>query len=364
MMSSFKKKCDDSARALQKTGNLIMALLDSQKNPEFCDIKIKTNDGEIAASKFILSIRSEYFRVMFSNNFVESSSGTVKMPYPRAVVDKVIRYLYTGQMEFKDPNLERLLDVLDLLRMMNLSEEFKQLERYTSDLIYKGKFRLSSCLRNLDKSSKMRMEQVGETLINYLRWIGNLNELCQMPEVCVLSEAMIIMLLQKKDDPDDHEEEVVDEDSDDDEKEEEQKEKRRRRQTILRFKIFTKWLSTNPMATDKKAKAFEMFNLDHFTVNDLLSMRVRDSDLRSDKIIVKIEQLLEGQEKILDDKQRDLKKKKRQLEEIKLKEREALSGKDQDSNKPMKEKKSEEEEDLKRKRKLEDPTSEGKISKL
>ena len=228
-------KKEESAHALKNTNQFTKALLSSRNKPEFCDIKIKTNDGEIAASKFILTIRSEYFRLMFSNNFVESSSGTVKLPYSKFVVDKVIIYLYTGEMVFRDPKLRVLLNVLDLLRMMNLSEEFKQLERYTSDLIFRGKLPLSDCLKNLDKSAKMRMEKVGENLMKHLR--NSMDELCKMEDVGVLSEAMIFKLLQEEEDDGD---ETSDEEYTEEGLKERQEERaeERKAKTLFRFQIF------------------------------------------------------------------------------------------------------------------------------
>ena len=356
-LNYYARQMKKEESALKNTDKLTKTLLNSRNKPEFCDLKIKTNDGEIAASKFILSLRSEYFRVMFSSNFVESSSGTIKLPYSKVVVNKVIIYLYTGEMVFKDPKLGDLLDVLDLLRMMNLSEEFKQLERYASDSIFNRKFSLSDCLKNLDKSSNMRMEFVGKKMMDHLRC--NLDKLSLMKDVVgigILSEAMIIKLLEDGDDGDD---EYSDEEYDEEyQKEiEEEKKMREREKTLFRFKIFAKWLSTNPMAAEEKAKALEMFDFDNFTIENLAST-VRESGLYpSDKII-------ERMERVLDEKQQDLEIRKKQLEDIKQEKKEALSGKDQDVNKPMKEKNSEEEEDLNRKRKLEVPTPEGKISKL
>ena len=109
-------------------------LLDSLGKEEYCDIKIEALDGEIAASKLILSIRSEYFSRMFSpnSNFVENSTGRVKLPYPLVVVERLIAYLYSGEIDGFEPmdgkiwNLGKVLDLMELLNMMNLSEEFEE----------------------------------------------------------------------------------------------------------------------------------------------------------------------------------------------------------------------------------------------
>ena len=99
-------------------------------DPEYCDVTIVASDGEIPANKVILGMRSQYFRSMFSNNnnFVESQENKVKMPYTKAVLEKVVIYLYSGKMKYDDVDLRSQLDLLELLNMMNLSSEFSTVE--------------------------------------------------------------------------------------------------------------------------------------------------------------------------------------------------------------------------------------------
>ena len=73
------------------------AFLASLEKPEFCDIKIEVSGGELAANKTILSITCEFFHQMFNNNLLESSTSCIKLPYQKAVVEKVIIYLYSGE---------------------------------------------------------------------------------------------------------------------------------------------------------------------------------------------------------------------------------------------------------------------------
>ena len=227
---------------------------------------------------------------------------------------------------------------------MNLSEDFEQIESYLADSIKKDHFSIEDCVNNLDKSYNIRMEEVGEALIAYLR--ENLDQLSEMEEVGVLSEALIIKLLQEEDDVDDEEE-----DSDD----EVEKKEKERQQTVFRFKIFLKWLSTNSIAPEKKAKAIEMFDFDHFSAKDLAST-VRKSGLYSgDKIIERMGQLS-------DEKQRGLEYMKEQLDDLEQEKKESLSVKDKEMNKLRKEKKSLEEA-LNRKRKIEEPTKRKKFFK-
>ena len=84
-------------------------LVSHMKDLEFNDVKIKASDGEVPANKTILSMQSEYFRRMFSANFVESSTGIVKLPYPKVVIETVVFYLYSGEMDCDNMSLRSLL---------------------------------------------------------------------------------------------------------------------------------------------------------------------------------------------------------------------------------------------------------------
>ena len=103
-------------------------------------------------------------------------------------------------------------------------------------------------------------------------------------------------------------------------------EEKERQQTIFRFKIFVKWLSTNPMTPVEKAKAIDMFDFYHFTAEDLASS-VWESGLYSgDKIIERMKQ-------ISDEKQRGIEYMKEQLDDLEQEKKEALSEKDREINK-------------------------------
>ena len=241
--------------------------LDILDDPEFFDVKIICSDGEMQANKTILSIGSSYFRSMFSsnNNFVESSSKTVKLPYSREVVKRVVLYIYTGKLNGEDLALRSLLDLMELLNMMNFPMEFSKVQKFITTKIKNGNFPLSDCLKGLDDSSKMGLKTVGETLLSYLG--GNFSTISQFDEVKSLSEPMFIRLLQEKCED--------------------------RSQTILRFQTFVMWLTDNSMEDAVKSEVLESFDLSDFTFKELTS-DVRKSGLFDvDKIIERMEELYE-----------------------------------------------------------------------
>ena len=144
----------------------------------------------------------------------------------------------------------------------------------------------------------MGMTEIVDAVMSSLR--GNLRFFCDMEEVGGLSEDLIIKLLVMNDELEDVTCGLDDSDEEKDEDEE---------NTILRFRVFVKWLAVNSMAADKKAETLALFDFDDFTIRQLGSV-VKDSGLYSkDKIIRRMEELYEEQEEELE----TLKRKNRSL---------------------------------------------------
>ena len=228
---------------------------------------------------------------MFSkdNNFVESSTGQCKLPYPKAVVKKVVLYLYTGMMDVDELALGQLLDLMELLNMMNLTEEFNLVESYSLGKIENCELPFSDCLKNLEKCSKMRMETLGEKLITHLGkyhlyWF-------QQEEIGVLSETMMMRLLQETS----------------------------LSPIIRRFQTFVTWLSANSLDDDKKKKVLETFDFKLFSAAQLASV-VRTSRLySSDKIIARMDQLCRENEEEIVSLEVQLKDKDEEICQLELK---------------------------------------------
>ena len=71
------------------------------------------------------------------------------------VLEKVLVYLYSGEMDVEDLNLGALMDLLDLLNLMNLSMEFSSAQDFTFKKIRSGLFPYSDCLKCLAYDSKL-----------------------------------------------------------------------------------------------------------------------------------------------------------------------------------------------------------------
>ena len=137
---------------IKDTNQLSKDLLAHLQDEEFNDVKIEASDGEVPVNRTIISMRFEYFRCMFStnNNFVESSTGHVKLPYSKVVVEKVVTYLYSGEMDCAEMDLRSLMDILELLNLMNLPDKYSIVEAFTLENITEENYPFTDCLKCLN----------------------------------------------------------------------------------------------------------------------------------------------------------------------------------------------------------------------
>jgi len=91
------------------------------------DVKIRLCDGQISANKDILMSRSEYFATMFSNSrFIEGETSSVDMSHcSKAVMEKIIKFFFSGTVKFYDLSLTQLLELSHMTEMM-LLDKFKE----------------------------------------------------------------------------------------------------------------------------------------------------------------------------------------------------------------------------------------------
>ena len=85
------------------------------------------------ANKDVLIARSSYFSSMLKddNNYVESQSGVINLNYvKKAVMQGIICYLFTGQIDFKTFTIEQLVEMMTHTRMMSIDRLFLGIEKY------------------------------------------------------------------------------------------------------------------------------------------------------------------------------------------------------------------------------------------
>ena len=94
-MSKFRFK-DKSLHIMDNNKEFVEDILKMIQIGSLNDIKIKLSDGEIVANKDILMARSEYFKTMFNNKFIESQTNCVDMRHcSKVIMDKIVNYFFS-----------------------------------------------------------------------------------------------------------------------------------------------------------------------------------------------------------------------------------------------------------------------------
>ena len=132
-----KKEEKRETHILDGREKFVEDILKHFKNGSFSDVRIILEDGEILANKDVLCSRCEYFATMFSNNkvkFIEGETNSVDMSHcSKDIMDKIINYLFSGEMKFNDLNLEQLLKLMNMASLMLLDDVFVNAKTSLSD---------------------------------------------------------------------------------------------------------------------------------------------------------------------------------------------------------------------------------------
>ena len=89
------------------------------------DVTIVLQDGEIQASRKLLTQRSDYFSTMFNGNFKESSSREVKIPCRKVIMEKVLDYLFIDCLDISDMSLEDKMEMRIICDMILVPDQDK-----------------------------------------------------------------------------------------------------------------------------------------------------------------------------------------------------------------------------------------------
>ena len=107
------------------------------QNEAFNDVTIVLNNGELKANKVILCATSKFFYEAFhvKSDSKALSTSSVKVNATKEAMEMVLKYLYTGKMKFDDLNFREYLDLLSLLRAMEMNEVFIKIQHHVIDKI-------------------------------------------------------------------------------------------------------------------------------------------------------------------------------------------------------------------------------------
>ena len=93
------------------------------------DVRIILSDGEITANRDVLAARSEYFAAQFrwKEETKDDSDSTEITDCCKEVMERIIKYLFTGSIKFKDLGLMQLLELVNQVRKLLLKGDLQGL---------------------------------------------------------------------------------------------------------------------------------------------------------------------------------------------------------------------------------------------
>ena len=300
---------DPAIQNLDDKSKLAEDLLKMLKDGTSNDVKIVLEDGEIRANKDILMARSDYFATMLSNeNFVEGRDNCVdirKWSVTKKVMEKVINYLFSGEMKMYDLSLIDLLKLMHAADIMLLKDIAEKVKTFTSTL-FDWDYPMDCCFLPDYIKCLMYAEQhqlgydIKESIIELLA--NNLDEVSHIPEVVIDSEAF-------KDLPQTLVKDILTEAYDED--------------ISTVFDAFVFWLDGNECSEDDKRQILDkciFFNL--FTLDELLGKVKKTGLYTEERIDARIKVMFQEKDTMLTRKceqVRQLHKKTRKLSDEKKK---------------------------------------------
>ena len=180
------------------------------------------------------------------------------MPYRKVVFDKVVWFLYTGNLEFRDLSLTDLLQLEYVLNLMLLETASEGTSEYLKQSSQNGGLTLVETIKALDLTYEYGLETSKLNLLNFLR--DNLSETSELPEFLELPSKILKDLLLVK---------TTEADSYD------------------RLKALQTWRQEEGNDLDSREISLirDSLDLKHFTSQDLVGI-VRKSDLFPQDLII------------------------------------------------------------------------------
>jgi len=299
--------------ALNREEKLLEKIFKLMARSSFNDLRIKLKNGvQLDANKVILAAMSPFVdqklnEKITSDQFLEIE---IDIMCSKEILELVIKFFYTGKMNFDSLVLRELLDILYLLRLFEV-EEFTEIEKFTSRQIEEGEFILAELLKLSSVAEAYNLDAIVSSMISCLK--QNISDVSELPEVSYISSKFLEDLINLNDEVNQDDGELH----------------------STKFEIVTSWLRSNTISDELKIKLHSIFDLRKFT-NQQLTSTVRDSKLFSDSsildalsnLILDLEKNLEEKTKsfnidldwknfVIGDRDRTIKSLERELETLK-----------------------------------------------
>jgi len=236
----------------------------------FNDVRIRLSNGvQVEANKVILAAMSTFFCKEIQENVTNTYDGkfleiNVDISCAKEMLDLVIKYFYTGKVNYASLSLKDLLDLIHLLVFLQMEVLATLVEKFVMNKIRKGGFLLEKLLILSSTAEAFEFKAIVSTMVSYFSL--NINQVSELPEVKYISYEILEKLLKEAEDL----EGIV------------QKEV-----FFPKFQTVRSWIAGNDVNDEVRMKLISMFDLKNFTVQRLTSA-VRESKLFSESSILDV----------------------------------------------------------------------------
>ena len=137
------------------------------------DVRIILSDGEITANKDVLAARCEYFaaNLRWKEETKDDSDIIEITDCSKKVMERIIQYLFTGSIKFKDLGILQLLELFNQVRKLLLKSDLLVLiESYMKDMLVStirshSNIKYAEIILALQNADKFALEGVSRDFI-------------------------------------------------------------------------------------------------------------------------------------------------------------------------------------------------------
>ena len=257
------------------------------------DIKIVLEDGEIFANKDVLSSQSDYFATMLNNRnvkFIEGETNIVNLNYcSKKIMEKIIKFLFTGEMSLLEMSVSDLVSMVNILRMMLLFALKDDVQKHLLKIIVGSGTDLDvfpELVKSLIIAENLNLDTIKTLLVRELYKCICLGVDYVVDSNCELAIKQIpfkllkeIMLFGET-----KESENIDEDP---------------QITFNRFDVFVLWLSVNECTDEDKKEMTDSFKFEDFDEYQLITVVMKSNLYSTPKVNRRVLDLFTNLEKTI-----------------------------------------------------------------
>lgn len=160
-------------------------------NSEYSDVTFIVNGEEIFAHKYILAMRSAYFRGLLYSGLAESTQREIKLnDVPLEAFKATLKYIYTGCMALCEMKDEHILDVVGLAELYGAEALKLAIVSHLTENVSE-----KNCCKIVDAIRLYNLETLGNVCMDFMD--RNASKVLASVDFGILSQSSLCSLLER-----------------------------------------------------------------------------------------------------------------------------------------------------------------------